>query len=163
MDASGTPRIEQLADYPHLAPTLARWHAEEWSGLVPEWTYENLLAELQSHTRPDAIPLTLVALDGDQPIGSASLVVEDLPGWEHLTPWLASVFVAVEARGRGIGAALVARAVETARDLGVERLHLFTEGQAEFYQRIGWRGVGGVGWSFRLTPVVDRVNHLVRS
>ncbi len=134
-------RIELLADHLHLAPTLARWHSDEWSHLVPAWSYEALLAELLTRTPRDAIPLTVVALDGLAPLGSASLVVEDLPGWEHLTPWLASVYVATEARGRGVGTALVGAVVEAARGLGVGRLQLFTAGQAEFYERLGWHQV----------------------
>jgi predicted N-acetyltransferase YhbS len=132
-------RIEPLADHEHLARTLARWHADEWSDLVPSWSYETLLAELAAHTRRDTIPLTLVALEGAELLGSASLLVDDLPGWEHLTPWLASVFVAPAARGRGVGTRLVTEAAGTAQRLGVERLHLFTAGQADFYRRLGWR------------------------
>lgn len=132
-------RIEFLADHLHLAPTLARWHADEWSSLVPDWSYEPALAELLTHTRRDTVPLTLVAIDGSEVLGSASLVTEDLPGWEHLTPWLASVFVSPATRGQGVGTQLVCEAARTAQRLGVARLHLFTPGQADFYRRLGWR------------------------
>ncbi len=131
-------RIALLSDHLQVAPTLARWHADEWSSLMPDWSYEPALTELLTHTRRDTIPLTLLALDGPEVLGSASLIAEDLPGWEHLTPWLASVFVAPSTRGRGVGTRLVSEAARTAQRLGVSRLHLFTAGQADFYHRLGW-------------------------
>jgi predicted N-acetyltransferase YhbS len=135
-------RIEPLADHPHLAPILARWHGAEWADLIPEWGPEAALAELLTHTNRDTIPITMVALDGDRLLGSVSLIVEDLAGWEHLTPWLASVFVAPDARSGGIGTALVTHATQLAARLGVSRLHLFTEGQLAFYERLGWHAFG---------------------
>ena len=131
-------QIDPLVDHPGLAPILARWHGDEWEDLRPHWGYQAALDELRSHTNRDAIPFTLVALDGDLVLGSVSLIVEDLPGWEHLTPWLASVFVAPDARGRGVGTAMVEYAAQFASRLGITRLHLFTGGQEDFYRRLGW-------------------------
>lgn len=130
--------IVPLADRFDLAPTLARWHGEEWADLLPDWGPQPALAELLTHTNRAAMPLTLVGLDGDRLLGSVSLIKDDLPGWEHLTPWLASVFVAPEARGSGIGTGLVEYATGFAARLGHPRLHLFTGGQEAFYLRLGW-------------------------
>ena len=136
-------RIEFLADYPHFAEPLARYHHEEWKALLPLWSYEAALAELQDHTQPRTIPTTMVALEGDQLLGSASLVhedptEEDLPGLASLSPWLASVFVLPGQRGRGVGSALVEAVVAQAQALNVPRLYLFTAGQEAFYARLGW-------------------------
>lgn len=132
-------RIEYLADHPELVETLARWHYDEWRDLIPEWSYERTRSELASHDARAAIPTTLLALDEAAPIGSASLVTEDLPEHRFLTPWVASVFVAPAWRGRGVGSALVRRAVDVAGDLGVSKVYLATPGQAAFYRKLGWR------------------------
>lgn len=57
----------------------------------------------------------------------------------HLTPWLSSVYVPPEHRGRGIATALSLRAVEEARRLGHERIYLFTPNSRALYARLGWQ------------------------
>ncbi len=136
-------QISFLADYPLFAEPLARYHIAEWSRLLPWWHYDDALAELEDHASRKSIPTTLIALNKNRLLGSASLVEEDLPeaelpGGASLSPWLASIFVVPEARGGGIGRALVERAVVQAAGLGIETLYLFTAGQEAFYRRLGW-------------------------
>ena len=79
-----------------------------------------------------------VAVDGDEPVGCASLIEHDMLTRPELSPWLAGVFVPREHRRRGIGAALVERVVAEARSLGVPRLYLYTPGSGTLYLRLGW-------------------------
>ncbi len=136
-------RIEYLADHMDLAPTLARWHHDEWRDLIPNWSYDIALEELRTHQHRAAIPTTLVAFRGKTLVGSASLLVEDLPEWRHLTPWVASVYVVPSERGQKVGTQLVRHAVTVAGQLGVKTVYLLTPGQAAFYRRLGWSEVGG--------------------
>jgi GNAT superfamily N-acetyltransferase len=131
-------RIDYLADHPELAPILAAWHHAEWQALLPGWTLAQAEAGLRSHTGRRQVPTTVVAVEGEEPLGSASLLEADLDDWDHLSPWLASVFVRPDCRGRGLGQALVTRAVEEAAALGVGVLYLFTAGQVGFYEKLGW-------------------------
>jgi predicted N-acetyltransferase YhbS len=130
--------IDYLANHLEMAEQLAGWHVGEWAELLPGWTVLEAENELRSHTRCRAIPTTLVAIEEGKPIGSASLLTSDLDGWDLLSPWLASVFVIPECRGRGLGGQLVGRVVEEARALGVRHLHLWTAGQQAYYERLGW-------------------------
>src|SRR5262245_10934330 len=121
-------RIDYLADHLELAPLLAGWHHAEWAELLPGWTRAQAEEELRAHTGRRRIPTTVVALEGAEPAGSASLLADDLEGWEHLTPWVASVYVAPAYRGRGLGRRLVSRVVEEARALDVPTVYLYTPG-----------------------------------
>ena len=87
---------------------------------------------------PEAIPVTFVAVEDGQPLGSASLVERDLATHTHLGPWLASVYVTHERRRQGIGGQLVRRVVEEAARLHFDRLYLFTLDQEPFYRELGW-------------------------
>ncbi len=71
-------------------------------------------------------------------VGMACLVERDLESLGHLSPWLASVLVAPDYRGQGIGSALSERATQEAYVLGFERAYLFTFDMPSFYRRLGW-------------------------
>lgn len=135
--------IDFLAHHAHFTAEMARLHHEEWQAMLPWMTHEETLAEFEDHAQRTTFPTTLVAVEGGRLQGSASLIArdlpeEDLPGFGAVTPWLASVLVLPEYRGRGLGSALVEAVVAHARGLGVPRLYLFTEGQEGFYRRSGW-------------------------
>jgi GNAT superfamily N-acetyltransferase len=136
-------RIEFLADHPQHAHTLARWHHREWGELMPDWTRGDAERELTGHATRRDIPTTLVLLDdGHALLGSVSVLDEDASEFRDLSPWLASLYVAPPARGRGLGAQLVHAAVDHARGQGVPRLYLFTPDHAAFYARLGWAVLG---------------------
>lgn len=140
-------QIEELAHHPSLGPTLARWHVDEWEHLYQGWDLPTAVAEFAAMDTPGRVPTTYVAFDGDgrsidDVLGSVSLIDDDdLPGWRDVGPWFASLYVVPRARGRGLGRQLTQLAVDRARDLGIDTLHLFTSGQEEFYAALGWRVV----------------------
>jgi len=134
-------RIDWLCGHPRHVDALAAAHVQAFGALLPDWTVAEAAGELRGHDRPGAIPSTLLALDaaGDW-IGSVSLLHEDHAGIPQYSPWLASLYVRPQARGRGVGAALVARAVAEAGALGVGTLHLYcTDALAGWYRARGWR------------------------
>jgi GNAT superfamily N-acetyltransferase len=136
--------LENLADHAHLGPTLARLHAAEWGHLYngPGSTWNEELARQEfADMQREAIPMSILAIDPstDALLGSISLIADDeLHGFEHLTPWLASLFVLPEARGRGIGSALIEAVMDQAARVGSERVYLFTSGQQGYYEDRGW-------------------------
>ena len=132
--------IDFLDRHPHLVPTLAGWHHAQWGHLYSHWTLAVATTELSDHATRRTLPTTLVKVEAGEALGSVSLVLEDAPELcEHGSPWLASLYVRPEARGRGLGAQLVHAAVAHAAMLGVAELFLFTPEHAAFYQRLGWR------------------------
>ncbi|MCE3005081.1 MAG: GNAT family N-acetyltransferase [Xanthomonadaceae bacterium] len=136
-------RIEFLADHPQHALTLARWHHREWGELMPDWTRGDAERELIGHATRRDIPTTLILLDDTHAlVGSVSVLDEDASEFRDLSPWLASLYVAPPARGRGLGAQLAHAAVDHARSMGVPRLYLFTPEHAAFYARLGWSVLG---------------------
>src|SRR5690606_12830155 len=84
-----------------------------------------------------------VAEDQQTLLGSASLLADDMSSHPELTPWLASVYVAEQHRGQGIGSTLVRRVMQHARDIGIKRLYLYTPDQEKLYARLGWQVLSG--------------------
>lgn len=135
---AGPMKIEYLADRPEFLRTLAEWQHGEWGYLRPGDTVEARMTRLGGWGERDRIPLTVVAHDNGELLGSASLIAHDMDTRMELTPWLAGVFVAPEHRRRGIGAALVRRIMAEAGRLNVPVLYLYTVHSEKFYANLGW-------------------------
>jgi N-acetylglutamate synthase-like GNAT family acetyltransferase len=130
--------IEYLADHPEALATIAEWQHAEWGNLRLNDTVEKRAARLRNYSNRDRIPLTVVALEEGNVLGSASLVEHDMETRLELTPWLAGVFVGEQYRRRGIGAKLVRRIMAEAGKLKVPLLYLYTVHSERFYTALGW-------------------------
>jgi GNAT superfamily N-acetyltransferase len=142
-------RIVSIAERPDLIETVARWQFAAWGQLEPSDSLAARIADLSRQAaHPGRIPHTYVALDGAEPLGSASVVAQDgevvraSPRQRDLTPWLASVYVRPAARGRGVASALVRHVTAQVASAGVTRLYLFTDGAQGLYARLGWQVIG---------------------
>jgi N-acetylglutamate synthase-like GNAT family acetyltransferase len=129
---------EYLADHPEALPILAEWQHREWGYLRPGDTAEKRMVRLQGYANRDRIPLTVVALEAGNVLGSASLIPHDMDTRMELTPWLAGVYVGEAYRRRGIGAELVRRIMAEAGKLSVPLLYLYTVHSEKFYAGLGW-------------------------
>lgn len=135
-----------LAERPDAVPRVARWWCEEWGLPERHASLEAYLSELAS-LRPDELPLHLLAVEGGDVLGVATL--KDRSALQELFPdsryWLSGVYVPPALRGRGIATALCLKLVEVAKTKGAGRLHLTTEAlDGGLYAKIGWRPVGRV-------------------
>jgi GNAT superfamily N-acetyltransferase len=128
-----------LREHQHHIPQLALWHHGQWAALNPGETLDGRRKRLEGHARNADLPMTWLALDGGVLLGSASLVQSDMEIRPELGPWLASVFVDPEQRGRHIGSLLVEHVAQEARARGFAELYLFTPDRQKFYERLGWR------------------------
>ena len=135
-------RIENIADYPALVETVARWQWEEWGHLDPTDSLAERITSLRNQTDPNRIPTAYIALEGDEPLGTAALVRHDMDTHRELSPWLASVYVTPAARRRGVASALVRRVVRQAAALGIARLYLYTPDAQGLYEKLGWQAIG---------------------
>lgn len=85
------------------------------------------------------IPIALVAHRGDEFLGTASLIDSDLNERPQFTPWVAAVWTEPDARGQGIGRALVSRARDEAFALGHDRVYLCASpAMRSYYLELGW-------------------------
>ncbi len=132
--------FERLERCPEHVATVARWWFDEWGHESPELTPEANEA-LVRDSLDSVLPVTVVALQGDRPVGVAELKAHELHDvLPECTPWLGGVYVAPEARGRGIAAQLVHEIEVIAARAGFRRLWLDTEQpDGGLYARLGWR------------------------
>ena len=101
------------------AAVAALIHNEFWAE-VPGASVEKMAARLGEASTADAVPLCLIALNGDEVLGAINLVDNDDDDHTDWHPWLAGMVVAAPHRGQGIGSRLVRGALEAARAQGLK-------------------------------------------
>jgi GNAT superfamily N-acetyltransferase len=136
-------KIDYLKNHPHFIPVLARWAFDTWGMYNPGRAYEKIQQGISDYLNDDRLPLTLIALRNNVPIGMASLRVSD--GCDHLgpnfTPWLGSLFVIEQERSKGIAGLLIQEILQKAKDLSFSECYLFTfqKSLVKYYESLGWR------------------------
>lgn len=73
------------------------------------------------------IPQTFVAVEGEKLLGTVSLWNCDAQSRQDISAWLGGLFVFHEHRMQGLGKCLVAHAETKAKEVGITKLHLFTD------------------------------------
>src|SRR4029077_18730102 len=129
-------KLEYLADCVSHLPLLAQWHHEEFGYLNPANTAERYVERLNAALQKSSLPTTFIALQDDALLGSASLVRQTITH-EHLSPWLSSVYVDPQYRGRGIASALVGRVEQAAAAMRCDNIYLFTPSSEKLYASLG--------------------------
>jgi hypothetical protein len=104
----------------------------------------------------DKVPLALVAFQGSEPVGSASLIIREMETHPQFLHWLGSVYIHHPYRNQGIGSQLVEYAASEAERLGVRELYLYTRHHESFYSRLGWRPVERAHYHGREVLIMKR-------
>ncbi len=103
------------------------------------------IVELEYDRRSDAssLPLTIVALCGEELAGMISLKQSELSKWLYLGPWISALYVKEGHRKRGVGGKLLSAACHRAHHMGFRKIYLFTDHRdrrnlEKFYSKRGW-------------------------
>ena len=136
--------IKFLIDCEEHLPVLAKlWYEEISRHWVPDASIEKAKERLLAHSNKEKIPMAIVALHDNNPVGMACLRDTDgiRPG---VTPWLGSLVVDQKFRGKQIGGALIDAVKRQAKLLRHDMLYLlaFDPTIPNWYSRLGWQTIG---------------------
>ena len=124
-----------------LTEDLASRHAAAWGHLYTNWDKSKALAEFRPQKTDGSLPATLVLREDERVAGSVSLLYGDCEVRTDLDPWLGSLYVFPEFRGRGHAGRLIKAAIQFAAEAGVGELYVFTESAAGLLRRHGFYSV----------------------
>jgi GNAT superfamily N-acetyltransferase len=130
--------IDLLADHPEAIPVVAKWHWEEWGRYEADSSHKETLESISEQHHRYSLPLAYIALVDGKPVGAASLVEHDMDVHKELTPWLAGVYVDPPFRNHGVASGLVKQVCVKAREIGFERIYLYTISAYGLYAQLGW-------------------------
>lgn len=134
-------RIEAAADHLDVISVVAGWHWAAWGHVDPQGSAESWAEALIKKTNGDRVPATWIAMLGNLPVGSVSLVEHDMPDRPDLAamaPWLAGLYVVPTHRRCGIGTHLVRRCESEALRMGIANVYLYSSTARQLYKRRGW-------------------------
>lgn len=135
-------KIEHLSNHIDSIPTLAKilhsglgkWFVETSAKEIEPWFYEWL---------NDDLPSAYIALIDNIPVGLCSLQLNDgiCP---ELSPWLGDLCVELSYQNLGIGRLLIDATKNKAKELGYEKLYLFSPDPMihKYYAKLGWQIIG---------------------
>ena len=164
-------KIQLLEHLPEHFMQVAAWHHQECERQGLQSTIATRQQRLLSHVQQNAIPKTIIALQGQKLLGCVSLV-----NYHYQTDnsvfipinsaplWLSNLFVVDESRGQGLGNLLIEAAKKYAMDLGALELWLSAAEYTDYYQKRGWeivRKTRLAGRSVNIMRVDLNLNNLV--
>ena len=149
-------RVVPLAADSAAIPLVATWLSAEW-GRAQGYSYNDTVSWCVDIANSENELLACAFLN-EHPVGIALLVECDLQSHDYWQPWLSSLYVPVEHRGKGIGEALMSAICEAARDGGWPELYLYAAAGwlTAYYTRFGWRSVDRVDVSGTIFDVMKR-------
>lgn len=149
-------RVVPLTGGSAAIPLVARWLSAEWRR-GQGYNYDDTLSWCNDVANGENELLACAFLN-EQPVGVALLVECDLQSHDYWRPWLSSLYVLVEHRGKGVGEALVSAICEAARDGGWPELNLYaaTGWLTAYYTKFGWRSVDSIEVSGTVFNVMKR-------
>lgn len=123
---------------PQFAEQAIDWIWRAFGDGLPREFFQSVIDHSQT---PGALPLTFIAVEDEQLLGTVGLWRCDLITRQDLYPWLAALYVDEAARGKGLAGKLQEHVIAYALQAGYTELHLWSACR-DFYERYGWQYIG---------------------
>ncbi len=138
-------KIRLLQQAPEHFAQVAAWHHQECERQGLQSTLAIRQQRLLLHVQQNALPKTIIALDGVQLVGCVSLVNYSyrtdssvlIPA-NSAAVWLSNLYVSPENRQQGFGNVLIEAAKKYAHDIGANELWLSAAEFTDYYQKRAW-------------------------
>ena len=139
-------RIEYLVDAPEVLSQLEKWFLQEWAPYYGADGPGDAADDLRSSCNRRALPITLIAFQGDELCATGALKAESVETHKHLGPWVAALLVAPKYRRQGIRGKLVEALEHLARELGFKQLYYGADVTDRYPDRNGWEPLERVSY-----------------
>jgi GNAT superfamily N-acetyltransferase len=133
-------KIDYLKNHPQHLKTIVYWVYNEWWKYKSEYSFGDVVELYKELLNDNRLPIAIVALIDNVPVGSALICETDPDIKMDVTPWLEGVFVIEQFRKMGVAKTLVQRIETIAAELDFQELYLSTH-LTNFYEKLGWNRV----------------------
>ncbi|MDD7794285.1 GNAT family N-acetyltransferase [Clostridium sp. 'White wine YQ'] len=126
--------IEYLADYREHVDTVSNWLCTEFG---EENNYEFFHSIIERSLIKNKLPITFIAFDDNELVGTIGLWRSDLVSRQDLYPWLSALYVREDYRGKNIGKELQHFLIEYCKKASFSEIYLYTD-LHNYYEKTGW-------------------------
>jgi predicted N-acetyltransferase YhbS len=126
--------IEHLADHKEHIDTVTNWL---WKEFGNKNNYNFFQSIIRHSLIKSKLPLTFIALEDNELVGTIGLWRSDLVSRQDLYPWLSALFVKEDFRGKQIGQELQRFLIEYCTVAGYTEFFLYTD-ICNYYEKTGW-------------------------
>ena len=130
----GFMTIKQLRECPQFIERVIELINDEFGDTNSRNFYKSII---EHSLIKDQIPITFVAVEGDQLLGTVGIWRGDLLSRQDLFPWLAALVVHPGHRRSGIGQELQNYVLTYCRSRSMKDIYLYTELKG-YYEKSGW-------------------------
>lgn len=127
-------RIDNLADRLEDLELIKKWLTQSQTNELLTKYCTNI--SLNKNNKFD-IPMILIALLDEKPVGTISLLSDSMIKDNKYTPWISNMFVVEDKRNMGIGTYMHNYMLEEALTMGYEKLYVSTNLDG-YFERLGW-------------------------
>ena len=138
--------IVNIAEHQQYIDEVAKISFNEWPEECKDCdinSIEEYAEDIREEYLETGWPLVLVAIDKDKNVaGAAALDPNDMSDRPKLQPWVASLLVLPEHRGKGVGSLLIDAVIFSAKQCKLKNVYLWAKDDVcSIYSRRGFRTI----------------------
>lgn len=114
-------------------------HFNHWVQFSPNMDFETIKNKFENiYANDDNIPFGIAMIDNGELIGFLVLKSQCLDKYPQYTPWISDVMVFDNFRNLGYGTKMINEALTILKELGYNKVYLWTDQAPAFYEKIGF-------------------------
>lgn len=127
-------KIDLLKNHPEHLNTIVNWIYKEFGMETSREFYKGII----DHSLTEGqLPITFVAMEDNEVIGTVGIWRSDLLSRQDLFPWFSALYVREDYRCKGIGIQLQEYALKYCKKQGFKEVYLYTDIE-NYYEKTGW-------------------------
>lgn len=114
-------------------------HYTHWKQFNPVLDLEETINKFKNQfTKEEGLPIGFACYNDNILVGFCTLQKNNLKKYPEICPWICSVMIFEEYRHQGYGTKMLQEIAKKAKELGYNKVYLWTDQAPEFYKKIGY-------------------------
>lgn len=114
-------------------------HYTHWKQFNPALDLEETINKFKNQfTKEEGLPISFACYNNNTLVGFCTLQKNNLKKYLEICSWICSVMIFEEYRYQGYGTKMLQEIANKAKELGYNKVYLWTDQAPEFYKKIGY-------------------------